>query len=141
MAFRRISGRPRLEWFPKKASTAISLGALMYPDGSGAIQPAITTSGEHLGVSMKKIVSTDADYASTTKIPVDMVGPDDIFEADVTGTLTTAMVGTYLDLSDSVTVNAAATSKKVVLCVGFISATKGLFKITANAYDKYVATT
>lgn len=130
-----------MEWFPKTASIAISVGSLMYPDGSGAIQLADSTSGEHVGISMKKVTATDSDYASNTKIPVDMVGPDDIFEADVTGTLTTAMVGTYLDLSDDLTVNAGATSKKVVLCVGFISATKGLFKITANAYDKYVATT
>lgn len=113
----------------------------MYPDGSGAIQPADSTSGEHLGVSLKAVAATDSDYASNTKIPVDMVGEQDVFEADVTGTLTTAMVGTYLDLSTDLVVNAGATSKKVVLCVGYISASKGLFKVTANAYDKYVATT
>lgn len=141
MAFKRISGKPRMAWFPKKASIAIEVGDLMYPDGSGAIQLADATSGEHVGISLKKVVSTDSDYASNTMIPVDECGQDDIFEAEVTGTLTTAMVGTYLDLSDANTVNAAATAKKVVLCVGFISATLGLFRITANAYDKYVATT
>lgn len=139
--FVRASGKPRLEYYPKKASTAFTYGALVYPDGSGAIQPADSTSGEHLGVIMKTIASTDSDYASTTPVPVDVIGEDDVFEGTVTGTLTTAMVGTYLDLSDSLVVNAAATSKKVVLCVGFISATKGLFKITARAADKYVATT
>ena len=141
MTFIRVSGKPRLEWYPKKASQAFTLGALVYPDGSGAIQPADSTSGEHVGVILKEIASTDSDYASTTKVPVDVCGEDDIFEADVTGTLTTAMVGTYLDLSDSVTVNAGATSKLVVLCVGFISATKGLFKVTAKLHDNYVATT
>lgn len=130
-----------MAWFPKKASIAIDVGDLMYPDGSGAIQLADSTSGEHLGISLKKVVSTDSDYASNTMIPVDECGQDDIFEADVNGTLTTAMIGNYYDLTDEANVNVAAQSKKVVLCVGFISATKGLFKITANAYDKYVATT
>lgn len=141
MSFIRISGKPRLAWFPKKASTAFTQNALVYPDGSGAIQPADSTSGEHIGVIQKAVASTDSDYASTTLVPVDECGEDDIFEATVTGTLTSAMVGTYRDLSDSVTVNAGATSKKVVLCVGFISATKGLFKITAKLNDFYVATT
>lgn len=141
MSFRRISGKPRLEWWPKKASTAFSYGALVYPDGAGAVQPADSTSGEHIGVIMKAVTSADSDYASTTMVPIDVVGEDDVFEADVTGTLTAAKVGTYMDLSDSVTVNAGATSKNVVLCVGFISATKGLFKITARIGDKYVATT
>ena len=141
MAFRRISGSPRLSYWPKKASTAFTYGALVYPDGAGAVQPAITTSGEHIGVIMQTIASTDSDYASNTKVAIDECGQNDIFEADVTGTLTTAMVGTYMDLSTSLVVNAAATAKKVVLCVGFISATKGLFKITANITDKYVATT
>lgn len=130
-----------MEWYPKAASTVISVGSLMYPNGSGAIIPADSTSGNHLGVSMKKVAATDADYASTTKIPVDVVGEDDVFEALVTGTLTAAMVGNFYDLSDDLTVNVGATSKKVVLCVGFISATLGLFKINARAADFYVATT
>lgn len=141
MSFRRISGKQRVEWWPKKASTAFTLGALVYPDGAGAIQPADSTSGEHIGVILKTVASTDSDYASTTKVPVDVCGEDDVFEADVTGTLTAAMVGTYLDLSTSLVVNAAATSKNVVLCVGYISASKGLFKITAKLTDHYVATT
>lgn len=140
MTFRRISGKHRVEWWPKKASTAFTYGSLVYPDGSGAIQPADSTSGEHIGVILKTVASTDSDYASTTKVPVDVCGEDDVFEADVTGTLTSAMVGTYLDLSTALVVNAAATSKQVVLCVGFISASKGLFKITAKLADNYVAT-
>ena len=138
--FKRISGKPRLEWYPKIASTVINYGGLMYPDGSGAIQPADSTSGNHLGVSMKAVAAADSDYAANTKIPVDVVGEDDVFEATVTGTLTTAMVGNFYDLSTDLVVNVGATSKKVVLCVGFISATLGLFKISARAADFYVAT-
>ena len=140
MAFRRITGAPRVEWYPKKASTAFELGDLVYPDGAGAVQPADSTSGEHIGIILRKVASTDADYASTTKVPVDTCLDEDVFEADVTGTLTAAKVGTFMDLSDQRTVNAAATAKNVVFCVGFISATKGLFRITANP-GRYIATT
>lgn len=135
--FKRISGKARLEWYPKAASTAISYGALIQPDGSGATIAATSSSLQHLGVSLRAVVSTDADYATAgAKIPLDVIGEDDVFEVDVTGTLTTAMVGTHLDLSDSLTVNAAGTSHLVVLCVGFISATKGLFKVNARSADK-----
>ena len=139
--FKRISGKPRLEWYNVAASIAISYGGLVYPDGSGNIIKADSTSGNHLGVALRAIATTDSDYTSAKKIPVDVVGEDDVFEALVTGTLTTAMVGNFYDLSDELTVNVGATSKKVVLCVGFISATLGLFKISARAADYYVATT
>lgn len=141
---RRISGKARVEWFVRKASTAFNLQGLVYPDPTplGQIIPADSTSGNHVGVSLKKVASTDADYATAgVKIPVDVCGEDDVFECDVVGTLTTADLYQFFDLQDDLTVNRAATSKKVVLCVGYISATKGLFKINARAADFYVATT
>lgn len=131
-----------MEWYPKKASTAFAIGDVVYPDGSGAIQPGDSTSGEHMGVVMKDVASTDSDYASTTKIPVDAIDPNDIWEVDVgNGTATAALVGTYIDLHDKDSVDVAATSKKVVFVVGFISATKLLVKINASAGVKDVATT
>lgn len=135
--FKRISGKARLEWYPKAASTALSYGALLQADGSGGMIAATSTSIKHVGVCMRVVLSTDADYATTgAKIPVDVLGDDDVFEATVTGTLTTAMVNTYLDLSDSLTVNAAGTSHLPVLCVGFISATLGLFKVNSRISSK-----
>lgn len=139
--FVRISGKPRLEYWPKVASTVFNYGGLVYPTGSGTIQPADSTSGEHIGVGLKAVAAADSDYASTTKLPVDVCGEDDVFIADVTGTLTAAKVGTYMDLSTDLVVNAAGTSKNTVLCVGFISATQGLFKVTAKLNDHYVVTT
>jgi hypothetical protein len=141
MAFKRVEGRPNIQWYPKKASTAFTNGALVYADGSGAIQPADSTSGMHLGVILKSVASTDADYAETTKVPVDVPRPSDVFEADVTGTLTTAMIGNTYDLSTSLVVNVGAQSKNVVTCVGFISSTKGLFSINAMIHVADVATT
>ena len=139
--FVRHSGKPKIAFWPKKASTAFSNHALVYPDGSGAVQPADSTSGGHIGVIAKAITSADDDYASNTLVPIDEVGPEDIFEVDVgNGTATAALVGTYIDLYDSVSVNVSATSKQVVFVVGFISASKLLVKINASAGVVDVAT-
>lgn len=134
------SGRAMVEYYPKAASTVFTNGALVYADGSGAIIPADSTSGDHLGIIMKSVAATDADYASNTIVPVLVPKDDCVFEATVTGTFTTACIGNRYDLSDSLVVNVDGTSKKVVTCVGYISATKGLFKINAMVQNADVAT-
>lgn len=137
------SGRALVEFWPKAASTAFSNGALTYANGSGYIIPADSTSGDHVGIIMQEIATTDTDYASTTKVAIMIPKDDAVFEADVASTteLTAAMVGNGYDLTDSLQVNVGAQAKKVVTCVGFISATKGLFKINASVQNVDVATT
>ena len=139
--FVRKTGKPNIMWFPKAASTAFSNGALVYADGSGAIIPADATSGNHLGIIMKDVASTDTDYASTTKVPVDVPSDGDTFIVDTVGTATAAMVGTYIDLSTSLVANQAATSKSVLLVVGFISASQLEVIVSAMGANKDVATT
>jgi hypothetical protein len=141
--FTRATGKPKIEWLIAAASTAFTNGGLTYWDGSGAIIPADATSGNHAGIILDAIESTDDDYASTKKVPVDVPTAEDIFYADVaTGTLTTAMVGNYYDLNSAGTgIDVTATSKKVVQVVGFVSATKALVKINAVATHKSVETT
>lgn len=137
-----ISGKAKLEWLPKAASTAMTYGALAKMDGSGHVVNGNATSGDHVGIIMRKVVSTDDDYALNSKVPVQMLDPNDVIEADVTGTLTTAQVGNRMDLTAAAdTVNAAASAKGVVTCVGFISATKGLFKVNAMQTTEGVAST
>jgi hypothetical protein len=141
--FKRISGKPKVEWYPKDASVAFANGGLVYWNGTGEIIPADATSGEHCGIILRDVVATDADYATAlAKVPVDCPSSDDIFEVDVeTGTLTTAMVGNKYDLvADGDAIDVNATSKKVVLVVGFVSATKALVKINALAVNTDVAT-
>lgn len=140
--FKRLSGTHRVEYYPKKASQAMAIGDLMYADGSGAIQKADSTSGQHIGVCMKTIASTDADYAETTKIPVDVADPNDLWIVDVgTGTATAALIGTTIDLKDENEADVSATSKNVLTVVGFISATQIIVKINAMVGVKDVATT
>ena len=128
-------------WFPKIASTAIAVGDLLYADLSGAVQPADSTSGNHIGVCQKAIASTDSDYADTTSIPVQLVGPHTFFRAEAAGTATTAMVLGYYDLTDANTVNLAAQSKNVVLVTKFISTTEVEVCVSASAFVVNVATT
>lgn len=136
------SGRFRTEWYPKAASTAFAFGDLVYFDLSGAIIPADATSGNHAGIIQKAVASTDSDYASTTSVPVLVPEVGSLVRCDnVDGTLTTAMVGTYRDLSNAESVNVAAQSKNVVLVKKFISATEGVFAINAMSDVVNVATT
>ena len=141
--FRHYSGAVRVEWYPKIASTAFSNGDLVYADGSGAIQPADATSGDHIGIIQKDIASTDSDYASNTEVPVLVPTEDTLWEVDVdTGAaLTTAMVGNRYDLTDANSLNVGGTSKKVVTIVRYISATKAIVKINAMISAADVATT
>lgn len=130
------------EYYPKKASTVFTNGGLTYADGSGAIQPADATSGDHIGVIQLTTAATDTDYADNTKVPVYVPKSDDIFEADVTtGALTTAMIGNRYDLTDANGIDVSATSKKVVTIVGVISSTVALIKINAVIAAADVATT
>ena len=142
--FKRISGRPKVEWYPKDASVAFANGGLVYWNGTGEIIPADATSGDHAGVILRDVLSTDDDYAtSLAKVPVDVPTTEDIFEVDVeTGTFTTAMVGNQYDLvADGDAIDVSATTKKVVTIVGFVSSSKALVKINALATHVDVATT
>lgn len=139
--FKLLRGRARMEWYAKKASTAFTNGALVYADGSGAIQPADSTSGMHIGVIQKTVAATDSDYASTTLVPVLVPSDDTEWLADVgTGTATAALVGTQCDLTNSVGVDVGSTSKNVVTVTQFISSSKVVVKINAMIANADVAT-
>jgi len=141
--FEHYSGPVRIEWYPKKASQAFSNGDLVYADGSGAIQPADATSGDHLGIILKDIAATDDDYTSNTEVPVMVPTEETLFLVDVdSGTaLTTAMVGSRYDLADANSLDVGSTSKKVVTIVKYISATKAVVKINSMISSANVATT
>lgn len=134
-------GKTVLKWLPKKASTVFAEDSLVYFDGSGEIQPADSTSGDHVGIIRVAVAATDDDYASNTKVPVEVpLSPQCEFEADATG-LTQDLEGTAVDLTDASTVNGSATAKGVVTLVKFISATKGRFVLNSQYAYKNVTTT
>lgn len=142
MAFEYKKGPFRVVWRRKAASTAFTQNALCYENGTGEVIPADATSGDHVGVNIKTIASTDGDYASLTSIPLIKTTGDVEFKTDVgTGTPTEATEGTYFDLADSLTLDVSATAKNVVFCTRFVSATILWVVVSANAYERRIATT
>lgn len=142
MGFKWVKGKTRIREFPRTASTTFTKNSLVYWI-SGLVAPADSTSGDHIGICLESVASTDSDFA-TAAVPIKVEVPADkqcVMEADVTGTLLTTDVGVAMDLSTALVVDQDATSKKVVTCVGFISTSKGLFVLNAT-YDVFrVATT
>jgi len=131
--FKKISGPSIVKWWPKKASTTITVGSLTSPDGSGAATVATAGGLAILGACLKAIVSTDSDFASNTSIPIELALPSCEFEADVTGTLTTAMIGEKRGLTASGTiVDATNTTNDQVTITAFISASKCRCVINEN---------
>lgn len=131
----RASGQPNIQFFPKKASTAMSAGAVVSIEGAnGWFTLGTASTSIALGLLQESFASTDADYATVRPAMVDLLDSRDVIQMDVTGTLTTAMIGQYLKLSTSLVADAGtATSAQspaaglILMCVGFISATQGLF--------------
>lgn len=127
--------------FARTASTTFTKQSLVY-SVSGYILPADSTSGNHVGICLEDVASTDADFATSAAILIETpMDKQCEFEADVTGTLTAALVGTYMDLSTALLVNQGATSKNVVVCTKFITSTKGRFVLNATYDVVDVATT
>lgn len=113
----------------------MSTHAVVAIDGAnGWFLLATASSSLVLGLLQESFAATDGDYATVRPAMVDMLSSRDIIQMDVTGTLTAAMVGQFLKLSTSLVADAGtATSAQspaaglVLMCVGFISATQGLF--------------
>lgn len=114
MSFLHVKGPALVEYWPKTASTALSINSLVTPS-SGLLITAVTASTNILGVLLTTIASTDSDYASTTRIGVLVPTPTDEFEVDLTGTttFTATFVGTQVDIDGTGKfVDATATSHK-----------------------------
>ena len=140
MAFIHKKGPAMAEPFKKVASVAIAANSMLGFDGTGGfVRQAVAASLRLAGVALGKVSSTSDDYADNSLITVIVPGPNDIFEADVTGTATQANVGEQYDLSTNTdgtaqNVDVGATTYKVVTVVGFISSSKVLVKIN-GAYE------
>ena len=133
MAFKKVKGKSLMEYWPKTASTTLTNG-YMARAASGTLTVAAETSLSLLGVIKKTITSTDSDFAGVTKIPVEVPLDDCEFEADVVGTLTTAMVGELRGLKTAGDgVDAANTTNDQVLITAFISSSKCRCKINEAA--------
>ena len=108
----------------KAASTAFAVGEVLSANSSGFIIPATAATTTIVGICMQRVAADSSDYAQNTNITYDHPRPNDRFIMAATGaTATQTMVGQTYDLSDSNTVNLAASTLNVVRVVGVINAT------------------
>lgn len=130
----RNSGQTKPEYYAKAASTAISEGAAIKPNGSGQFVPG-TSGAAVTALTMEKVTAQDSDYTSTRKLLCDNISnSEDIFEFDVeTGTASLALVGTYVDLASSTGVDVSASTNDDVFVTGYVSTTKILGKFNKTS--------
>ena len=139
MAFKRFKGKTKVIYLPVKVSQAFTAGAIVSigtGGDAGTVIPATssTTALSHIGVIVKDIASTDSDYATARKVPIEVPVERNVeWLGDVTSGLVAADIGLEVDLTDSLTINRGATSVKVAMVTGVISTTKGLFDIKFKA--------
>ncbi len=102
MAYKHVKGPALLEFWPKTASTALTINSVV-TQSSGALITAVTATTEVLGVLQTTIASADTDYASTTSIPVLIPLSSSEFEVDLTNTTTFAATfdGKQCDFGDA----------------------------------------
>lgn len=126
MAFTKYKGKTKTEWFPVTTSTALTKGQLVeFTSGLIAGADADETAGGVRGVMGKTIASTDADYASSRKVPVLVpIERHVVWEADGTGTFVSTDIGVEYGISDANTVDKAETTTVHFLVTEFVSATK-----------------
>lgn len=150
--FKRISGVSNMINVPKKASTAFPNGGnVTFDAATGFIKPLTATDPSSFGVIQQTISSTDADYAKNTPVIVDQGNNQELWEVDVTGTLAATDLGQFFkmgatsDVIDATTRSSTAgagfTAQGLVfICVGFVSATKGYFKIMSQSQTRPAST-
>ncbi len=136
MAFYRVSGAPNIIPMQGPASTVLSANGMVL-QAAGVLGKAASNSIYISGICLEERTATDADYATARPVLVDALDENTIVFCDnVTGTLTKAMEGTFLKLSSTAGLVAdAGTSTDTIaaalllMCVGFVSATSGYFKV------------
>jgi|TARA_Y100000310_G_scaffold84459_3_gene81361 hypothetical protein len=106
-----------VDW-SKTASTAFAAGQLVEADSDNSgvgFDAADATSTKHIGIVQQTIASADSDYASATRLSleVDLMG---LYKAEVgTGTPTANYEGYPCDLNASGLVNVSASAVDVFL--------------------------
>lgn len=129
-----LRGPFTVKYFKKKASTAMSANTFASRSAAGLITPATATSTEITGLLMRTITSADADYASTTDVPVLVPTEDTVFlSSGEAHNATEAMNGEFIDISDADTLNGGANSLEVIKVEKYIDANTAEFSIVKKS--------
>lgn len=122
----KANGLVHVEFYPKAVSTAIAFDEPVYLDTDGRVAPYTPgVAAPWLGLCKKAIASTDSDYASATRIPVEVGNAESEYLFDATTTAAAATdVGEYVDYVEAtVSVNVGSTSQNDVYVTQFVSST------------------
>lgn len=134
-----------LQYAEKKASTAITENTLLTVDAAGRLTPATATSTFIKGVAVKRVTSSDADYASTTVVPYDEPREGELFVIAVDDTSTSGFApGVVRSLNDAGEVQAAAASGGEIGLVRvhkILSATSAVVSLVTQTQAPAVVTT
>ncbi len=128
--FRYVRGPLQLKWMNKVASAAMTAGEFAAFTAAGYLAKATSTSTEIQGLLARTVTSADDDYASTNQVPV--LAGDETTIWNSSGEAhgcTQAMVGEFVDITDSNTINGGANSLEVIKVERYISATEIEFSI------------
>lgn len=129
MAFTKYKGKTVTRWLPVTTSTAITKGAIVAWSSSLLIAATSSTAASaHVGVIKKTIASTDTDYATARLVPVEV--PIEVmveWRGTVTSGLVAADISLWVDLTDSLNINRAASTIDAAQVKSVISTTEGIF--------------
>jgi hypothetical protein len=124
---KRHSGEPNIQPYKKVASVAFAFNDVVAKNSSGFLVKATATTprSEIIGLIQREVLSTDADYADNTMVPVDVIKEEDEVVADVgTGTAVQSMVGKRFDLKDENELDVSVELTKVFKITRILSTTK-----------------
>ena len=120
------NGPVHVEWYQKTASTAFAFNEPVYIGTAGrllAYTPGVAA--PCIGLIKKTIASTDSDYASTTRVPVEVGNYDTEYLIDATTTAAALTdVGEWVDyVSATRSVNVGASTEDDFFVTQFLSTT------------------
>lgn len=122
----RPNGNIHIEYYPKTASTLFTTNEPVALDTTGTLIPYTPgIAAPFLGVIKTAVTATDSDYASTTRVPVEVGNPDTEWLIDATTTAAAATdVGEYVDYVEAtISVNVGSTSQNDCYVTQMISTT------------------
>jgi hypothetical protein len=126
--FIRHRGKTKLVSLPWTTSNVGYAGGIVaWSSGRLIMATSTTAPSAHVGVLREAVATTDAKYTTAGNVMVEVPTEVNVEWLGDAASLTTSTVGTFLDISDSKTVNGGASTYDVVQHVGYISATKGIF--------------
>lgn len=103
----------------KTASTVMAQNCVLIST-SGYLLPAISSSLALIGILPRPVLSTDSDYAQADNVRYMVLTDNLTFTANVhdTSLIAQALVNTYVDLFDSVSLDLSASTHKQFLITG-----------------------